>query len=76
MQVLWKVLIFHAFNEQNLDSSLYENLPEHANANGARAVAANILRKEPEQETFVRLKISPSGIYSFFLSLVVGQVLF
>lgn len=25
-------------------------------------VAADILRKEPEQETFVRLKISPTGI--------------
>lgn len=25
-------------------------------------VAADILRKEPEQETFVRLRISPSGI--------------
>ncbi|XP_074332077.1 AMP deaminase-like isoform X2 [Apium graveolens] len=46
--------------DSNLDSSLYENLPEHASANGARAVAADILRKEPEQETFVRLKISPS----------------
>ncbi|KAL1830301.1 hypothetical protein DCAR_0209741 [Daucus carota subsp. sativus] len=46
--------------DTNLDSSLYENLPEHANVNGARAVAADILRKEPEQATFVRLKISPS----------------
>ncbi|KAK1376843.1 AMP deaminase [Heracleum sosnowskyi] len=46
--------------DSNLDSSLYENLPEHASANEARAVAADILRKEPEQETFVRLKISPS----------------
>lgn len=27
-------------------------------------VAADILRKEPEHETFVRLKISPSGICS------------
>ena len=61
-----KVVISYAFNEQNLDSSLYENLPEHANVNGARAVAADILRKEPEQATFVRLKISPSGIYSSF----------
>lgn len=26
-------------------------------------VAADILRKEPEQETFVRLKITPNGIY-------------
>lgn len=25
-------------------------------------VAADILRKEPEQETFVRLRISPTGI--------------
>lgn len=25
-------------------------------------VAADILRKEPEQETFVRLKISPTGM--------------
>lgn len=25
-------------------------------------VAADILRKEPEQETFVRMRISPSGI--------------
>lgn len=28
-------------------------------------VAADILRKEPEQETFVRLKISPTGIHHF-----------
>lgn len=27
-------------------------------------IAADILRKEPEQETFVRLKISPMGISS------------
>lgn len=30
-------------------------------------VAADILRKEPEHETFVRLKISPTGIHSSFL---------
>ena len=28
-------------------------------------VAADILRKEPEQETFVRLKITPTGMASF-----------
>lgn len=28
-------------------------------------MAADILRKEPEQETFVRLKISPTGIHHF-----------
>lgn len=28
-------------------------------------VAADILRKEPEHEIFVRLKISPTGIHSF-----------
>lgn len=26
-------------------------------------IAADILRKEPEHETFVRLKISPNGIF-------------
>lgn len=30
-------------------------------------VAADILRKEPEQETFVRLKISPRGNYCLLL---------
>lgn len=29
-------------------------------------VAADILRKEPEQERFARLKISPTGTASFF----------
>ena len=29
-------------------------------------VAADILRREPEQETFVRLRISPMGNYSCF----------
>lgn len=28
-------------------------------------IAADILRKEPEQETFVRLNITPSGIASW-----------
>lgn len=28
-------------------------------------ISADILRKEPEQETFVRLKISPSGTSPF-----------
>lgn len=66
---------------------LFENLPEHDNANGDQMpiaassmirshsvsgdlhgvqpdpIAADILRKEPEQETFARLKISPTGIY-------------
>lgn len=31
-------------------------------------VAADILRKEPEHETFVRLRISPSGIFLSALS--------
>lgn len=31
-------------------------------------VAADILRKEPEHETFVRLRISPSGIFLIALS--------
>ena len=30
-------------------------------------IAADILRKEPEQETFVRLKITPSGIANWIL---------
>lgn len=30
-------------------------------------VAADILRKEPEQETFVRLKITPTGKISCFI---------
>ncbi|KAL1816977.1 hypothetical protein ACET3Z_019551 [Daucus carota] len=69
--------------DANLDTSLYQNLPENGNANGEPniaassmirshsvsgdlhgvqpdPVAADILRKEPEHETFVRLKISPS----------------
>lgn len=37
-------------------------------------IAADILRKEPEQETFVRLKISPSGTVPFNLNLL--QILY
>ena len=34
-------------------------------------VAADILRKEPEQETFVRLEITPIGMFNpIFVSLV------
>ena len=67
---------------------IFENLPDHINANGEQIalaassmirshsisgdlhgvqpdpIAADILRKEPEQETFVRLNITPSGIAS------------
>lgn len=33
-------------------------------------IAADILRKEPEQETFARLKITPTGMnFSYFLSM-------
>lgn len=70
---------------------IFENLPDHINANGEQIalaassmirshsisgdlhgvqpdpIAADILRKEPEQETFVRLKITPSGIASWIL---------
>ncbi|KAJ7961213.1 AMP deaminase [Quillaja saponaria] len=68
--------------------NLYENLPDHINANGEQMpvpasnmirshsvsgdlhgvqpdpIAADILRKEPEQETFTRLKITPNEIPS------------
>lgn len=38
-------------------------------------VAADILRKEPEQETFVRLKITPTGkILSFIWSSLLFNV--
>ena len=67
---------------------IYENLPNHVNANGEQIpiaptsmirshsvsgdlhgvqpdpIAADILRKEPEQETFARLKITPMGMNS------------
>ncbi|KAG9453508.1 hypothetical protein H6P81_006412 [Aristolochia fimbriata] len=69
-------------------NGLYQNLPDHVNANGEQKsitatsmirshsvsgdlhgvppdpVAADILRKEPEQETFVRLKITPTEVPS------------
>ncbi|KGN54386.1 AMP deaminase isoform X1 [Cucumis sativus] len=65
---------------------IFENLPDHINANGEQIalaassmirshsisgdlhgvqpdpIAADILRKEPEQETFVRLNITPSEV--------------
>ncbi|XP_038882173.1 AMP deaminase [Benincasa hispida] len=65
---------------------MFENLPDHINANGEQIalaassmirshsisgdlhgvqpdpITADILRKEPEQETFVRLKITPSEV--------------
>ncbi|XP_043697964.1 AMP deaminase-like isoform X2 [Telopea speciosissima] len=67
--------------------NLYQNLPDHLNANTEQKpiaasmirshsvsgdlhgvqpdpVAADILRKEPEQETFVRLKINPTEVPS------------
>ncbi|KAJ7950002.1 AMP deaminase [Quillaja saponaria] len=68
--------------------NLYENLPDHTNANGEQMsipassmirshsvsgdlhgvqpdpIAADILRKEPEQETFARLIISPNEVPS------------
>ena len=59
------------------------SLPEHNNANGEHSVsgdlhgvqpdhvAADILRKEPEHETFLRLRISPFGnLLSFFLFVI------
>lgn len=33
-------------------------------------IAADILRKEPEQETFVRLKISPGGKFPFCITVL------
>lgn len=34
-------------------------------------IAADILRKEPEQETFARLKITPTGMHSLALDSII-----
>lgn len=39
-------------------------------------IAADILRKEPEQETFAQLEIAPTGIDNFKISLMYISIIF
>lgn len=50
-------------------ASMIRSHSASGNMHGAQPdpVAADILRKEPEQETFVRLKITPGGMTLHFL---------
>lgn len=50
-------------------SSMIRSLSVSGDLHGVQPdpVAADILRREPEQETFVRLKITPTGMYFLYI---------